>query len=223
MALCNGLHGPAATDSKLCFYDCEVLPCSLRNETLTRLVAEVERLCWVRRNKLSSTIDLGIDESKATGKLQQGVKDLGFTGERAARVVSEAAAKLKNAPVEVVLDLESVMQQVRCLLLLVACDRCTACHTELLTGAFGWRCYISVRGVQIAHSKQQQVVQPAASTLVVFYLALELLITRQLTNVFFTEAAALFAIDAVTKPWACAETTVRVSVPPEEGKKQKIV
>jgi hypothetical protein len=77
--------------------------------------------------------------------------------------------------------------------------------------------------VQIAHSKQQQVVQPAASTLVVFYLALELLITRQLTNVFFTEAAALFAIDAVTKPWACAETTVRVSVPPEEGKKQKIV
>jgi hypothetical protein len=101
MALCNGLHGPAATDSKLCFYDCEVLPCSLRNETLTRLVAEVERLCWVCRNKLSSTIDLGIDESKATGKLQQGVKDLGFTGERAARVVSEA----------VVLDLESVMQR----------------------------------------------------------------------------------------------------------------
>jgi hypothetical protein len=75
---------------------------------------------------------------------------------------------------------------------------------------------------QIRRGKQQQLIQPTAVFCVVFYLTLELLLTRQLTNVFFTEAAAILALDQLSRPWDCASVVVRVTLPPDQARRRWI-
>lgn len=65
--------------------------------------------------------------------------------------------------------------------------------------------------MQIALNKQQDIVQPIAVFLVTFYLTIEVLITKQVTNAVFTEFAAVCALDALSRPWDCANMLVRVT------------
>ena len=76
--------------------------------------------------------------------------------------------------------------------------------------------------VQIAMNKQQDIVQPIAVFAVTFYLTLEVLLTKQVTNAVFTEFAAVCALDALSRPWDCSNMLVRV-ISDEPSRRRNLV
>jgi hypothetical protein len=72
--------------------------------------------------------------------------------------------------------------------------------------------------VQLSINSGQEWVHPTAVFLVTFYLCLEVLITKEVTNAIFTESAALLCLDALSKPWDCADMSLQLTVAPKSVK-----
>lgn len=72
--------------------------------------------------------------------------------------------------------------------------------------------------MQMGINRGQEWIQPTAVFLVTCYLCLEVLITKEVTNAIFTETAAVLCLDALTKPWDCADMGLQLTVAPKSVK-----